>query len=61
MRGVALGAVVDLSECALTETAYCFDADAGTEDHHCAPTKESCELQQNAAPAGNVGACDAAQ
>lgn len=59
-REVALRVVADLSECALTETAYCFDAGGGEEDR-CAPSADACEVQRTAAASGSggveVGAC----
>lgn len=40
-RDAALGAVGDLSACALVETAWCYeDPETG---ERCAPVKESCD------------------
>ena len=56
-RAAGLGAVPDLSECTLMETAHCFDAGGGEEDR-CAPTVESCEAQRALAATSNANPGD---
>lgn len=52
-REAAAGVVADLAECALTETAHCFDAKPG--DERCVPSAEACAAQRERL--GGSGEC----
>lgn len=61
-RSIALGAVPDLGECTLIESAFCFDAGSGNEEERCAPSEDSCGAQRTAvrssSPSGDrIGTC----
>lgn len=56
-RNIAIGAVPDLSECTLVETAWCFDAGSGNELERCAPTEDGCMAQREATLLVTAGAC----
>lgn len=45
-RAIAIGAVADLTECALVETAFCFDAGSGSDEERCAPSEVACGAQR---------------
>lgn len=46
-RSIAAGAVPDLIECVLVETAFCVDA--GTTDAECSPSAVACEARRSTA------------
>lgn len=56
-RSIAIGAVPDLSDCTLIETAWCFDAGSGNELERCTPTEDSCTAQREATLLITAGAC----
>jgi len=61
-RSIALGAVADLTECTLIESAFCFDAGSGDEEERCAPTADACTTQLESTRAaasapGRIGDC----